>query len=244
MKPLLFIGGTHGDEPIGVDALRELETRIDDFDWIIGNPPAFQAKTREFEGNLNRSAPGDIQSTKFAVRRAAEIIRLSQSYRWTIDLHGTTAATGIFVIVTNPTRKNLELALRLRIPRIVIWPSFSPELSGPLSEYVPCGVEIECGPKDMPKVRERLVLILENFIRRMNTDQDEYIQKYIEHATLYEVYGSLTNAKLVDTLEEFTETSISNECFFPLLVGQYQGLNGITCYKMRRIENLKHRFSI
>jgi len=46
MKQLLFIGGTHGDEPIGVDALRELESRSRVFDWIIGNPPALQAGKR------------------------------------------------------------------------------------------------------------------------------------------------------------------------------------------------------
>ncbi|MFA4954810.1 MAG: succinylglutamate desuccinylase/aspartoacylase family protein [Patescibacteria group bacterium] len=244
MKQLLFIGGTHGDEPIGVEALRELESRSRVFDWIIGNPPALQAGKREFEGNLNRSAPGDIRSTKFAARRAAEIIRLAQDYRWTIDLHGTSAATGIFVIVTNPKRKNIELALRLRIPRIVIWPSFSAELSGPLSEYVPCGVEIECGPKDMPKVREKLVASLEDFLRRINTDPEECAEKRVELATFYEVYGSLTKAELVDKLDEFTETTVDDETFFPLLVGQYQGMNGITCYKMRRIENPQDRFSI
>lgn len=244
MKNILFIGGTHGNEPIGVEALRELETRTEGFDWIIGNPPALQAGTREFEGDLNRSAPGDILSTTFAKRRAAEIIQLSENYRWTIDLHGTAAATGIFAIVTNPKRENLELALRLRIPRIVVWPSFSPELSGPISEYVPCGLEIECGPKDMPKVREKLVSILADFVRRMNTEVDEPTPEQIAHTTFYEVYGSLTNTEISDTLEEFAETTVNGEKFFPLLVGRYQERNGITCYKMRPIKDLSGRFGL
>lgn len=243
MKNLLIIGGTHGNEPIGVEALRELEARVEGFDWIIGNPPAFEAGTREFEGDLNRSAPGDTRSTSFTKRRAAEIIQLSKEYRWTIDLHGTAAATGIFVIVTNAKPENLELALRLRVPRIVIWPSFSAELSGPISEYVPCGLEIECGPKDMPKVRQRLVSILESFLRRMKADVDESVER-IKHATFYEVYGSFTKPEVTDGLEEFVEVTVDGETFFPLLVGRYQERSGITCYKMRRIENPEARFSL
>ncbi|HEU0051344.1 MAG TPA: succinylglutamate desuccinylase/aspartoacylase family protein [Patescibacteria group bacterium] len=233
MKNILFIGGTHGNEPIGVRALKKLETRIEGFDWIIGNPPALEAKTREFEGDLNRSAPGDRSSTQFTKRRAAEIVELSQSYRWTIDIHGTNAFTGIFVIITNPKQENLELALRLHIPRIVIWPSFSEELTGPLSGYVRCGIEIECGPKDMPRVQKRLAEILEDFVQRSNGNQNEDLASRIPQTTVYEVYGSLRNADTTG-FEEFVETNINGECFFPLLIGRYQERNGIACYKMRK----------
>lgn len=233
MKNILLIGGTHGNESIGVEALQELETCIDGFTWIIGNPPALEEGTREFEGDLNRSAPGDKTSPLFAQRRAAEIIKLSQDYKWTIDIHGTSAFTGIFVIVTNPKPENLELALRLRIPRIVIWPSFSQELQGPLSEYVRCGVEIECGPKEMPRVRKTLVQLLEDFIRRSKDPSHEDACAFIPQTTVYEVYGALKDAE-TESFEEFTETSLDGECFFPLLIGRYQQRNGIACYMMRK----------
>ncbi len=244
MKNLLFIGGTHGNESIGVDALRDLETRSSGFDWIIGNPRAFEAGTREFEGDLNRSAPGDLESPQFAKRRAAEIMKLSQEYRWTIDLHGTISATDIFIIITNPKPENIRLARRLRIPNIVFWPSFSSELFGPLSEYVPCGLEIECGPKDVPRVREQLVSILEDFIQRTNIDPEADDSGIDPQTTFYEVYGSLKDVSMTDALQDFVEINLKGEAFFPLLVGRYQERNGITCYKMRLIEDPKTRFQI
>lgn len=236
----LCIGGTHGDEPIGVNVLTQLEKRIGGFDWIIGSPPAFKAGTREYEGDLNRSAPGDPEASTYASRRAAEVIRLSQQYRYTIDIHGTNAYTGIFVIITNPTRANLELALRLDIKRVVLWPSFSAELQGPLSEYVPCGLEIECGPKDMPVIQTRLTDILERFLRNQYKELDEEAEKIaLSQKECFEVYGSLDAPDLRETFEEFKPVTLEQETFFPLLIGRYQKRNGITCYKLRRIDPLQ-----
>ncbi len=232
---LLLIGGTHGNERIGVEVLQTLEKRITGFDWIIGNPPAFEQGTRIFEGDLNRSAPGDTNATTYAKRRAAELIELSQGYRYTIDLHGTDAYTGIFVIVTKPTPDNIHLALRTGIPRVVIWPSFSPELAGPISEFVPCGVEIECGPQNMPLVREKLAYLLETFVTNLRSNATIDLKARRAQTTFYEVYGSLKNQELTQDLQEFTEITIEGETFSPLLVGRYQERNGITCYKMRRM---------
>ena len=223
MKKLLCIGATHGDEPIGVEVLRRLEKVATGFDWIIGNPKAFELGTREFEGDLNRSAPGDLQASTYAKRRAAEILEQTKNYRSTIDLHGTDAHTGIFVIVTNPKKENLELAIRLGIERIVIWPSFSPELQGPLSEYFPCGVEIECGPQKMPMIQTKLLRILETFLRKLPQNKTEQ--------TFYEVYGSLKNKKEM-VLEEFVPVTIDNETFFPLFLG-CEKISGVACFKLR-----------
>ncbi|MEK9157361.1 MAG: succinylglutamate desuccinylase/aspartoacylase family protein, partial [Patescibacteria group bacterium] len=162
---ILFIGATHGDESIGVKALCLLSTKIPYLDWIIGNPPAYKQNTRTFEGDLNRSAPGDMQSTQYASRRAAEILKKTASYDWIIDLHGAIPNCGIFILITKMTRENLTLAARLNISRIVYWPSISSELVGPLSEFFSCGLEIECGPKDSIETEEKLTSILETFIK-------------------------------------------------------------------------------
>lgn len=240
---ILFIGATHGDEPIGVETLEKLEKSSIGFDWIIGSPPALAAGAREYEGNLNRSAPGNLNSKTYAIRRAAEIINLSKSYRYTIDIHGTLAYTGIFIIITNPTRANLELALKLDIPNVVVWPSFSSELKGPLSEHVPCGLEIECGPKDMPLVQTKLLTILEGFLKNKDLILDATVLKeHLERRRFFEVYGSLPSPARTEELGEFKPTTQKGETFFPLLIGCYQACNGIACYKMRLISDPLNRF--
>lgn len=230
---ILFIGGTHGDEPIGVRVLQELEKIRNDFDWIIGNVPALKHGTREYEGNLNRSAPGDINAKNYASRRTAEILALSTSYQYTIDLHGTSQPTGLFIIITNPTKENFELAQKLDVKRVVVWPSFSSELKGPLSEFFPCGLEIECGPKEAIETQQELERVLIKFLDAQEADplrlplcKGERTQQDV-----FEVYGSWNGDS--DGMQEFIETTKNNETFFPLLIGAYKNMNGITCYKMR-----------
>ena len=226
MNSILFIGATHGDEPIGVHALQTLSQKAHGFDWIIGNEKAYDANTREFEGNLNRSAPGMYGASNYAARRAAEIIALSTNYRYTIDIHGTIADTGIFVIVTNPTEENIALATSLGIHNIVIWPASSQKLTGPLTRFVPCGVGIECGPKDSPEIQNELVAILERFL--VQKSEIKPVEK--KPFTLFEVYGTLQKPEALAQLKEFQEVEIDGERFVPLLIGRYPG---VTCYKMR-----------
>ncbi len=229
---ILFIGATHGDEPIGVRALCALSAKVPSLEWIVGNPPAYRANTRVFEGDLNRSAPGSLESPNYASRRAAEILEKAKAYDWVIDLHGSTAYCGIFIIVTKVTKANLRLAARLNIPRIVYWPSISPELSGPMSEFFPCGLEIECGPKDMPLVEEQLTKILETFVEEKDREiDDEEVMRRLKEKQLFQVVGSSMTPR--DDLEEFVEAIIDGKKKFPLLVNQYAD-QGIACYTMEK----------
>jgi hypothetical protein len=239
----LFIGGTHGDEPIGVDVLKRLEQEASGFDWIIGNPLALRAGTRCFEGDLNRSAPGDPRGATYALRRAARVIDSASAYRKVIDLHGTGAFTGIFIIITKPSRTNLELALRFDIRDIVLWPSFSWELMGTISENVPCGIEIECGPKDMPLVKTKLLEILKSFLESPDEPvRPESLAESISRRRLFEVYGSLPAESAAAGLEEFVSTEVNGETFVPLLIDRYRERNGILCYKMRPLTEPLMRF--
>jgi len=229
MNKTLFIGGTHGDEPVGVRALEALEGRRSDFDWIEGNPRALKVGKRFTQTDLNRSAPGDLQSKKYEERRAAELVRLSAKYEYTIDLHGTSKQTGIFLIVTNPTQANLRLARMLDVDRVVIWPAITPDLEGPVSEFFPCGLEIECGSKDAPQTQVELERILETFLERgERTSESEQV--------FYEVYGELRGDPGVE-LEEFVEVTVDGETFTPLLVGTYQDAYGVACYKLRAVNS-------
>lgn len=223
-----MIGATHGDEPIGVRALRALSATTSGFDWIVGNPPAYRENTRCYEGDLNRSAPGDAASPRYAERRAAEILAKAEDYDWCIDLHGTTSYSGIFIILTKITSANLRLAARLNIPRIVYWPSITPELNGPLSECFPCGLEIECGPKFMPIVEQKLTEILAQFVAERDVVlADDEVRARLANRELYQVVGVCKTP--VEELEEFVPATIDGVERCPLLINQYPG---VTCYTM------------
>lgn len=223
MNKTLIIGATHGNEPIGVRALESIGTQREDFDWIIGNPRAYEQNIRYTDTDLNRSAPGDTTSKNYEERRAAELVALSKKYEATIDIHGTSKDTGCFIIITNPSKENIELAKQLDVERVVYWPALSPELEGPVSEFFPCGLEIECGPKEDTSTQVELERILNRYLdgKPRKTEQ-----------RFYEVYGQLEGKSTVQ-LQEFEEVTIENETFAPLLIGSYQDSYGVSCFKLR-----------
>ena len=227
MNKTLFIGGTHGNEPIGVKALESLEKTRDDFDWIVGNPRALEKNKRFTDADLNRSAPGMLTGATYESRRAAELLSLAKKYDCVIDLHGTVQDCGLFVIITNPTKENLELATRFEIDRIVIWPAITPDLNGPLSEFFPVGLEIECGLKDDQRTQKELERVLRDFLDGRGTNNK------IKNKEIYEVCGELRGDPGVK-LKEFEEVTISGETFCPLLIGAYDDFYGVTCYKLKK----------
>lgn len=237
MNNILFIGGTHGHEPIGSTILKKISARRNDFDWIVGNPKALAQNTRFYETDLNRSAPGLKNSTVYEERRAAEIIERSKQYTYTIDLHGSQRNNGVFLIVTNITIENLRLASLFSIDKIVLWPSSAAkEQQGPMSEFFPCGIEIECGEKNDPniyqKLEQKIVDFLDNYTDRELTDW----KSELATRSIYKMYGSLKNSecKNKNDLKEFTPTTVGGEQFCPLFVGSYT-YSDLLCYKLRQM---------
>ena len=235
-KDILIIAATHGDEPISVEVVRELETDRNDFDWIIGNPKALETGERYCEKDLNRSAPGNKESSVFEERRATEILEKSRRYLYTIDIHGTIKDTGVFIIITRPSEQNLKLASLFDIPRIVIWPSIAEEQKGPLSEYFPCGLEIECGRKDDPKIKQQLKTSLTNFLDSYKENERGDWQERLKQKQSFEMYGSLKKTDCADPsfLKEFREVTIESETFTPVFIGSYD-YDDVLCYKLRKI---------
>lgn len=233
-RPLLFVVDTHGNEPIGRLALQHAETKLAlKVETLVGNPRAVAQRVRFVDIDLNRSFPGDAASPLYEVRRAADLVKLASPFHFVIDLHGATYHTGVFVIVTNPTTANMKLAAALPIERVVIWESSHPESNVPLTAAVPCGVEIEAGPDKDPSVVSQLSGILQQIITR-GVDQPIADHKQ----TIFEVCGRLNRSELKNQtftkLVDFEPVKLSDETFYPLLVGRY---TDILCYKMRLLKS-------
>jgi len=234
-KKILFIGGTHGDETIGVEVLEKMRGERNDFDVVIGNPKALRKGRRFVRYDLNRCAPGSRLSPYYEKRRARFLVNLSKKYDYTIDIHGSSCLVGIFTIITNPSPENLALADKLDLERIVIWPAFSPELKGALSEYFNCGVELECGPKEDEATKKELSRVLLKFL---DSAADVNYQT-AKPKKYYQVYGSLSASDEINyprDWEEFCSLTWRGETFVPLLINSYKKRNGIYCYKMKQIE--------
>lgn len=233
MNRLLFIGGTHGNESIGVEALKEVEAVLDrstyNYDWTVGNPNALEAGVRFTDTDLNRSAPGSPSSPSYEERRAAEIIELSKGYDAVIDIHGTVADCGLVTIIPYPTTENIALAKTIPLARNVIWYAEESAVSGPITQHTKCpAIEIECGPKDDSAVKEQLKVVLGKILLA-NTDSPE--TNSVEQE-FYEVYG-FEEGDWDESYQDFQPVTLGSEGFYPFLSSQYEG---IVCYKMRKVK--------
>ncbi|XOU93935.1 MAG: succinylglutamate desuccinylase/aspartoacylase domain-containing protein [Candidatus Kerfeldbacteria bacterium] len=227
-KKILFLAATHGNEGFTIPILKKLtdQKNLSRFDWKISNPEALEKNKRFIDADLNRVAPGNKDSFKYEIRRAYELMQVFKKYDYVIDIHGTPAKTGIFTIVTNPKKENLLLSTLLPFQNIVIWSPKNLKKPGPLTQFVDCGVEIECGSKNSVENQNKLYSSLKDFLKK-DLSQDQ--------KTFFRVYGKLLKKDYEDKegkFKEFEEVNIKGEKFFALLVNRYVD---ITCYKMEKI---------
>mgnify|MGYP000845078977 FL=1 len=238
MRKTLFIAATHGNERDSVKVMRQLEKELPKekygYNWIIGNEKAFEANTRFTEQDLNRSAPGDINSPVYEVRRAAELIEYGKNFDVVIDLHGTKTDSGIVTIIPYPTEENIRLAKSAGLNRNVVWYSENSKIAGPLAQHMPVpAIEFECGPKGTKRAFDLTYTAVRRFIEVNRSGQEVRGDKNVE---FYNVYGKLYGEHN-PTLRDFVLAEKGGESFYPFLSGNEY--SGIVCYKMEKTENDK-----
>jgi len=157
-------------------------------------------------------------------------MKIVRRYRYVIDIHGTPAKTGLFMIVCNPIPENLLLAAALPIERVVIWSDKQCQKSGPITQFMPCGVEIECGSKNSKATKRELYAVLERVVAK----DVSYDPEGVKAKQWFQVYGKLNKKGGINKqkLKEFTKTKIEKEVFYPLLIGRYRKT---VCYKMKKV---------
>lgn len=228
----LFVVATHGNETIGVEALDKLryEGVIEKNRVLIGNPKAFLQRKRYVEADLNRVFPGNKKSRVYEERLACKILEHAQGFFGVIDIHGTNDTTGTFIIVSNPTPKNLALARLFDIKNIVLWPTTSGRATGALTRFIRCGIGIECGSQNEPHTQEKLIRILRHYL---NGVAPKNKKRY------FLVYDKLPVGEGEQKkFKSFQEITLGREKFFPLMVDRYQN---IKCYKMKEIDPLRQQ---
>lgn len=231
-KKLLIICATHGNERIGLEAVTELERKglSDRFDSIIANVEALNKSVRFIDCDLNRSYPGDKNSSLYEKRRAAEILEIAKDYEYVIDMHEASSGTEDFIIIAKDRMCQTFPVELVSMDTVLLWP----DPKGPLGEVLENEIELEFGVKgrDREEIIAKAAEVLEDFIGKIYSEETKQKPSSKE---IYQVYGKLmTNnfKKDINILKDFVETEVNGERFYPLLVGQYLDL-GIVCYKMR-----------
>lgn len=220
-KDVLFLAGTHGDEPVGLELMGSLGEGKND-DWLVANEKAVALNKRFVDCDLNRSAPGALVSDKYEERRAAELLLKAKSYNYVVDVHNHSLETRTFIILTKPSFADLLLAAQFDINDIVVWLPSEKRATGPLTEFAEPAIEIEANRGDTV----RLVVVLKKFLGQyaLPITKNNLIGKNI-----YWVYGKrfepLVGAR------DFEVARDGEEEFYPLMTGQY---HGIGCYKMMK----------
>jgi succinylglutamate desuccinylase len=239
MKRLLFGVCTHGDEEVGLQAVRKLKRTSfsKDFDFVIANLMAYARGVRFVDCDLNRCGPGSLKSEKYEERRAAELIALARDYDWVIDLHGAPNKNcGTFIIISKPTWENLLLASWLGIANIVVWSSAKDKPTGPWARFVRMSIEIECGDKLNKETVINLEKKLREFLRKERTGLlGLCLEKNLEDKNLFVVTGKIQDEDYKEKLIDFQATKYQGEEFYPLLAGDYPGIN---CYQMKKVTSI------
>ncbi len=217
---LLITTVTHGDEGFSIPIVEKLAKQFT-FTWCKNNLRAFKLNQRFFEKDLNRSGPGNPKAKIYEERLAYKLIRSYSKYKIVIDIHGSVANCGVFALLSEPSTQNIELAKKLDVNYVVLWPSMR-AMEAPLTQFIPNSLEIECGPKDAPQTSSKLERVLRKFLSGKAPTKRQ---------SFYIVTG-LLKGPIAKPMKDFTQTEFRGQSFIPLLVDQYPG---IKCYTMQKI---------
>jgi predicted deacylase len=174
---LIAVGGIHGNEPAGVEAMRRVLRRLVEGRTPIhgeilafaGNVPALNKGRRYLDTDMNRLWAPEALAEQSAKKRNAEhserddlravldgAIDRARGDVYALDLHSTSAIGGPFAIVRS-TLASVAFAAHLPIPVLV---GLSELLEGVLTNYLDArgcrAVAVEGGQHDDPKTTDRL----------------------------------------------------------------------------------------
>ena len=228
-KKRLITTCTHGNETFAQAVVDKLQQEFgrqtqNGFTTWVNNPRAVALQRRYAEADLNRVGPGNLNSPVYEERRAAEVLLAAREFGPVIDIHGSVSNCGVFLILSDANWQNIELAKKLDVARVVLWPSLLP--TGPLTQFIPESLEIECGPMSDPAVSVELERVLRRFLQQEPRTLAQ--QFYIVTGALQDPTGALA----ATPMQDFVETSYQGQKFTPLLVDQY---TGIKCYQLQKL---------
>jgi len=152
---IAIVGGTHGNEPVGVEvvkAIRNLQPKspFHTYETFIGNPEALKQRVRFIDSDLNRAFGKNGRPKGYELKRSKELKnRLQGSFDLILDLHTTTSNMGLTAILNNSHTTTRQACCFLKESTAsfkLIEEDQLDDESTHLNRLAPAGVTIEVGP--------------------------------------------------------------------------------------------------
>ena len=188
LKKILIVSGTHGNEINSVWAVNQFSKQkysIDkniEYEFIIGNPRAYDRGCRYVDTDLNRSfksIKNNYDKRSYEIDRANFLVQKfgiggSEACEVAIDLHTTTSNMGTSIVMYGRRKKDFCLAalLQNKFGLPIYLHEKDKKQTGFLVEAWPCGLVIEVGPVPQnfydPQIINRFLIIISSLRDEIN----------------------------------------------------------------------------
>lgn len=238
---LTVIGSLHGDEPAGKKAIEKILQSDIEFlkpvKFIIANEEALEEDERYLETDINRSFPGNPESSLHEERLAAEILEEIGDTK-VLDIHTTHSYPEPFAVIKSTEDEVLDLVKASNVENAVYFPT----QSGNIQEFI-TGVTIETGYQGTEKAAENAVDTITNFLAAHDAIDQDYS---VSEPEIFEYTDTVEgdwefkaeNFQKVKKGEVFAEkegeTLVADTDFYPVLMST-NGYDGHLGYKAKKL---------
>lgn len=217
-----IIGGTHGNEPVGIKAIDKLAIKSEhhSYQTFIGNPKAYDLQKRYVDSDLNRSFGRSGEAIGYELLRSKELTdQIKDHFDFILDLHTTTSNMGLTVILTRTDEKSLQAACHLQkvIPNLKIIVSMRAGVECPYtSALADSALTVEFGPVANNVTSTTLVKSMHDLITKILAF--DFNEKYnYEEFECFQVFGIQSYP---DNGEWMIHENIDGHDFEPLHTGK------------------------
>ncbi|WP_254862934.1 succinylglutamate desuccinylase/aspartoacylase domain-containing protein [Halovivax gelatinilyticus] len=242
-----LVGGIHGDEPCGVNAIdRLLETRpevIEPVKFVVANELAIEQSVRYVEEDLNRAFPGDPDGSTHESRLAARLAAELEGC-YVCSMHSTQSHASPFAVVDGLTGTAKTIGPQLPVSSLV---ETGPLAQGRLFTGAET-IEVECGLQGTETATENAYTLARAFLTATGVLPGETSRRPLpvfrlnemiakKPADRYELF--VDNFERVEPGQPFAAADgtvqTASEAFYPVLMSP-NGYENVFGYAARRID--------
>jgi len=223
-----IVGCLHGNETLGkevIGCLYNIEPKKGTILYIVANEEAMAEQRRFIDVDLNRCFPGACTGTH-EEKLATTLLKELAECDYVLDIHSTTADTENFIIITRNNLATRTLASFIPLNKVVFMGKTIAKGKA-LIDHVSCGVSLECNANTPVASVEKLVISCLIRLGVLQGVAPTLSQEY------YYVYGILKRYKETRMLENFKQSNIGGELFYPILFGEKE-YKDIICFKSKK----------
>ncbi len=241
VKPIenvAIFGGTHGNEMTGIYLVKKflknphlLERKTLKVFPFLSNPKAIELSVRYTEIDLNRCfALEDIENLDNILYEQLLAKTIHQKLRnnqinFLIDIHSTTSAMGLTIILSDQNDFHLKLCsyLSLIYPELKILYYDSPEKNKLLRSNTDLGLTLEVGAIPQGVLEADLLMKTEQVIYSLLDYLDKYNQNKIEKKShnlfIYEVFERIDYPRKEEEITAMIHPNLQSKDYQPINFG-------------------------